>query len=308
MTGSNGANGSSGSNGDGTGALLRPVTVESTDTAVVLDGLVTYEWAARKRPYLHPVATPSGTVLTRNAPDDHPWHHGLWFTIKFVNGENFWEEYDAYGVLRHTEAPMAFDPEPGRAMLAGELTWIRPDRETAVLREIRSIQYRRLADEAYVLYFSTALVPAVDVVLDRTPFTTWGGYGGLAFRGRGDWHDTRILLDDGVERERTLGEPSAWFALDGPVGEEDRPAGIVIVSSGRNRRHPEPWYASTRAATYGEEGWSNFANAAFLWDGPLELAAGEMLRLDYPVIVHDGIWGRDRIEAAIAAVSRDEFL
>ena len=34
----------------------------------------------------------------------------------------------------------------------------------------------------------------VIVVLDRTPFTTWGGYGGLAFRGAGDWTDTRILL------------------------------------------------------------------------------------------------------------------
>src|SRR6185436_20165510 len=60
-----------------------------------------YAFGARKRPYVHPLTTPAGHVLTRNAPDDHPWHHGLWFTIKFVNEENFWEEYDSYGVLRH---------------------------------------------------------------------------------------------------------------------------------------------------------------------------------------------------------------
>ena len=69
------------------------------------DGGWTYHWGARKRPFLHPVTTPGGQVLTRDAPEDHPWHHGLWFTIKFVNEENFWEEYDAYGVLRHQGEP-----------------------------------------------------------------------------------------------------------------------------------------------------------------------------------------------------------
>ncbi len=44
-------------------------------------------------------------VLTRDAPDDHPWHHGLWFTIKFVDEDNFWEEMAPYGVLRHDGPP-----------------------------------------------------------------------------------------------------------------------------------------------------------------------------------------------------------
>jgi hypothetical protein len=61
----------------------------------------TYHWDARRKPYVHPLATPAGRVLTRVEPDDHPWHRGLWFTIKYVNGENFWEEDPPYGVLRH---------------------------------------------------------------------------------------------------------------------------------------------------------------------------------------------------------------
>jgi hypothetical protein len=73
----------------------------------------TYNADHRKRPNLHPVAAPSGAVLTRDAPDDHPWHHGLWFTIKFVNGENFWEEQPPYGVLRHRDEHA--------------IEWIRPD-------------------------------------------------------------------------------------------------------------------------------------------------------------------------------------
>ena len=68
-------------------------------------GLWTYVAEARKRPHIHPVPPPSGAELTRDAPPDHPWHHALWFTIKYVNEENFWEEQPPYGVLRHAGAP-----------------------------------------------------------------------------------------------------------------------------------------------------------------------------------------------------------
>jgi hypothetical protein len=271
--------------------------IERTDTAVTVDGRWTYEWGARKRPYVHPLRTPAGHVLSRNAPDDHPWHHGLWFTIKFVNEENFWEEYDAYGVLRHDAEP-SLDEVDGGVRLSGSLTWTRPDRETTALTEDRSWTYRSLGDDAYALDLETTLVAPTDVVYDRTPFTTWGGYGGLALRGAGDWHDTRLLLDDGVERERALGERSAWCALDGLVGDADAPAGIAVLSAPGSPRHPVPWYASTRAATYGDDGWSNFVNAAFLWDEPLEVGAGEPLSFAYRVVVHDGTWDRDQVAAA----------
>lgn len=283
----------------------RTTTIDIGETWITIDDRLTYEFGARKRPYVHPLATPAGHVLTRNAPEDHPWHHGLWFTIKFVNEENFWEEYDAYGVLRHTDVPTVEVDEPsGRVALRGSLTWIRPDRETVVLREDRTWAYTPLDDTTYALDLDTTLVPEVDVLLDRTPFTTWGGYGGLAFRGRGDWHDTRLLLADGTggasEHERLLGERAPWCALDGPLGAggpDDPVVGVAFLAAPDSPRHPVPWYASTKAATYGDEGWSNFANAAFLWDEPLTVAAGAGLRFRYRVLVHDGRWDAAALQA-----------
>jgi hypothetical protein len=235
----------------------------------------TYNADHRKRPNVHPVTSPSGAVLTRDAPPDHPWHHALWFTIKFVNDENFWEEMDEYGVLRHVDADTVH--------------WIRPDRETVVIVDRRSISEADLGvDDAYAIDWSITLEPQVDVVLDRTPFTTWGGYGGLSVRGRPDWTDTRLLLDDGTTHERVLGVPSAWCDLSGTV--DGTEAGLLLLHGPGNPRHPVPWYGSTRAATYGDEGWSNFLNAAFLWDGPLAVAAGEQLALRFRVVVHDGVW------------------
>ncbi|MDP1804349.1 MAG: PmoA family protein [Acidimicrobiales bacterium] len=238
--------------------------------------------ADHRRPHVHPLRTPAGTVLTRDAPDDHPWHHGLWFTIKYVNGENFWETYDAYGVLRHIDDTT--------------IHWIRPDRETVVLVETRVLAEVDLGvDDAYALDWDVTLVPAVDVVLDRTPFTTWGGYGGLTLRGRGDWTDTRLLLSDGTAHDRVLGVDGHWLDLSGTV--ESAEAGVLLLDHPSNPRHPVPWYASTRADTYGDEGWSNFVNAAFLWHSALEVAAGESLSFRFRVVVHDGTWNTPRCAA-----------
>ncbi len=163
--------------------------------------------------------------------------------------------------------------------------------------------HRPLPGRVHALDLSTTLVAPVDTLYDRTPFTTWGGYGGLSFHGRGDWHDTRLLLADGVGHERVLGERSAWCALDGPLGDDEVPVGLAIFSSPESPRDPVPWYGSTRAATYGDEGWSNFLNAAFLWDDPIRVESGEPLHFSYRVVVHDGLWDRERIEAAYAGVA-----
>jgi hypothetical protein len=247
----------------------------------------TYNRDHRKRPHFHPVATPSGAVLTRDSPDDHPWHHGLWFTIKYVNEENFWEEQPPYGVLRHVDDTT--------------IHWIRPDRETVVIVEDIRIDEVELAEDAYAIDLNIVLTPQVDVLLDRTPFTTWGGYGGLALRGRPDWTDTRLLLADGTvfTDERLLGVPSAWCDLSGRV--DGGEGGILIVPDSVT-----PWYGSTKADNYasprtrgasGDEGWSNFLNAAFLWDGPERVAARQPRAFGFRVVVHDGIWSRERCAA-----------
>ncbi len=278
--------------------------VRGSDAVTVADRW-SYVWGHSRRPLLHPVTTPAGHVLTRDAPEDHPWHHGLWFTIKFVNEENFWEEYDAYGVLRHQGEPEVVDHGDGKVSVTGTLHWVRPDRETVAVTEQRSLTHVPLALDGYAIDLDTTLVAAVDTIYDRTPFTTWGGYGGLTVRGPGDWVDTSITLADGSTHARVLGTPARWFDLTGTVtaGATDadgggEPAGIALLDHPGNRRHPCPIYASTRADTYGDEGWSNFANLAFLWNGPLSVAAGEELRVRHRAIVHDGRWSAERLDDA----------
>ena len=90
-------------------------------------GAWTYDWSDRPRPFVHPVRTPAGHVLTVDAPADHPWHHALWFTIKYVDGDNFWEEFGDFGLLRQTSPPTVAHVGHGGERAASDLEWIRPD-------------------------------------------------------------------------------------------------------------------------------------------------------------------------------------
>ena len=200
------------------------------------------------RPYPRPGAHARRPSVSHDAPDDHPWHHGLWFTIKFVNGDNFWEEYDTYGVLRHRAEPsVGLD-----GAVTGEIEWIAPDRETVVIDERRTWHTTPIDDTTYAVDFSTHLAPLVDVTLDRTPFTTWGGYGGLSLRGPADWHDTRLLTADGLTHDRVLGDPFRWCSAR-PTGGRDRRRRIGHIyhpnptTRHRGTRRPGPTPMATRA-------------------------------------------------------------
>lgn len=238
------------------------------------------------KPHLHPVHARNGRLLTRVSPADHPWQRALWFAIKYVNGENFWEEPEGQ--------PFGEQVDAG----GGRIEW-RTHAGDVVIDEQRLIDRRELdRDDAYALDWTTSLRPRVDVELERTPYTTWGGYGGLTLRGAGDWEDTRILLADGSVHRRPEGVPARWADLS------SADAGITFLDHPANPGSPVPWYGATRSRVYGTDGWSNYLNAAFLFHGGMNLAAGEVLTLRYRMLVHDGVWDVDECQDAWEAWTR----
>ena len=262
--------------------------------SVVVPGALASPWLFvhdDPRPHLHPVTTPAGHVLTSDAPADHPWHHGLWFTIKFVDGDNFWEQAGGEGRLE-TATIDAVESADGPSLHA-TIDWIRPDLSVALRQDLEIAAVDHRDDSWSVVDVAVTLVAERDVVLDRTPYTTWGGYGGLTFRGRPDLVDTRFLLPDGSTVKKRTGDRGPWIDLTGTIPDPGHhttvaTVGLAMLDGASPGDGPVPWYGSTRSPVYGTDGWSNFLNAAFLWDGPLALAAGAPLDLRYRVIAHDG--------------------
>lgn len=232
-------------------------------------GAETRSWSCNwdaVRPCVHPLRTRAGHLLTVDAPADHPWHHGLWCTIKFVDSDNFWEEYGDFGTHRVVTTTDLAPTTEHRGGVHAAIEWVRPDGETVALVERRTITEVAVDDTAYALDWRVELAPTAPTTFDRTPFTTWGGYGGLTLRGAPDWTDSTLLLADRAgTSDRVLGERARWCALVGAVA--GSAVSVALFDHPSNPSHPTPWYASNRADTYGD-GWANFANAAFLWDGP----------------------------------------
>ena len=252
-------------------------------------GGLTYDWSHRRKPHVHPLTTPEGRTLTVTEPADHPWHRGLWFALKYVNGENYWEEAggvgpEGYGVQRHVGPPSQVSTA-STTIIEGDLEWIAPDRTTVAVRESRRLVVIAVPT-GYAIDWTSTIRTATDAVLDRTPSTTWGGYGGLTLRGHPEWTDTKLTFDDGTVTDRVTPKEATWFDLSGTV--DGASAGVTFIDRPTNPRSPTPVYASTRAATYGDDGWSNFLANAPLFHEPLSVSAGTPTEFRHLVVVHDG--------------------
>lgn len=245
------------------------------------------DYASKPKPFFHPVRTPQGQTISIAEPFDHLWHRGLWFTFKFVDGDNFWEERAPFGSQIIRGVPIVTHDDPDSLAISMVLDWIPPDGTDPVLSERRTIVYRPGVDvDQYD--WSTVITANRDIEIDRTPYTTWGGYGGLSFRGSRHWHVDRYLLPGIVTDRLDAGTTAPWCDLSGKIdGGADLTGGVAMLDHPANPRYPTPWYAGSGSGT--------FINAALVFHEPLSLAAGGTLRLRYRFLTHDGIWDAGRL-------------
>lgn len=94
-------------------------------------------WEAPK-PYLHPLRTPAGNVVTDYRPNDHRWHKGLQMTTSHLSGQNLWggntyihgQGYQAMPERVGSMAHLGFDEVEaagGSAAIAERLSWRHHD-------------------------------------------------------------------------------------------------------------------------------------------------------------------------------------
>src|SRR5919109_1811930 len=99
------------------------------------------------KPYLHPVRTLSGGLVTGYRPNDHRWHKGIQMTWTDVSGQNFWGgntyvhgtgyvPLDNVGSIRH-DAFAVIDLTPEDLTLDEELSWLTSTGETWIAERRR---------------------------------------------------------------------------------------------------------------------------------------------------------------------------
>ncbi len=253
------------------------------------------------KPFFHPVALLDGTVLTVDRPSDHRWHHGLWFSWKFINGVNYWEENPATGQsagLTSWSQPQIETRPDFSAHIVLDLVY-RPGEGKPVLTEKRVIEVSP-PDESgvYGLDWTLAFTAVdQDALLDRTPLPgepggqPWGGYAGLSVRLAKGIKDSRLATTEGPAAFVNTTYRGKAMGLDYSGRLAEREGGIAILDSPGNLNSPTPWYAI-------DNGSMDFFSAAVIQYHSQALKAGQTLNLRYRAIIHPGRWEAGQLRRA----------
>lgn len=280
------------------------------ELALVRDGDLVWRFCTgddRPKPCLHPLALPGGRVLTLDQPNDHRWHHGLWFSWKLIDGVNYWENESATGrpAGRTAWQVASIDErDDGACRIVLDLTYA-PENGEVALREHRVLEMGAPADDgAFVVDWDCTFTAARACVLDRTPLPgepggkVFGGYAGLSLRlvnlekraavtaggpgqsGPVDWN-----------RDDRFRARASAMEYDGVLAGQE--VGVAILDHPDNLNSPSPWYAIRSKAM-------TFFTPAVLCYGAHAMQVGERFTLRYRVCVHPGRWDGPRLRSALA--------
>ncbi|MCG5455528.1 PmoA family protein [Micromonospora sp. PSH03] len=251
------------------------------------------------RPYLHPVRTLGGTVVTDALPADHVWHLGASLAVQDVDGSNLWggRTYvrdvgytwrDDHGVITHTG-----EVERSAGRYAHDLQW-RDRAGGVLLTERRWLAASVVAPDAWRLDLESVLVAPDDREIRLGSPATNGrpggaGYGGFFWRAVADG-EPAVFTADAAGEETVNGSAAPWLALTG-AGSAGGAYTLVFAGLGRDDR----WFVRT--------GMYPGVCVAFAFDRPAVVPAGGSRHGRYQVWVADGTLDRDAVAALVATVA-----
>jgi predicted dehydrogenase len=254
------------------------------------------------RPYLHPVTTLGGTVVTDHLPADHPWHLGAGFALQDVNGTNFWggrtytRDAAAY-VSRQDHGRIELLPAssdaPGKPDTR-QLRWLGTHGQP-LLTEQRTASREVLGERVWRLDVSSELTAVVDVSLGSpgSNGAAGSGYGGFFWR-LPSCSGARVFTSDAEGEPAVHGAVAPWLAWTASFGEvagirSGQPATLVFRAPDEAA---DPWFV--RSSGYPAVG------SALAWDRPVALAAGESLRRSLSVWMVDGELSPAAVESLVS--------
>lgn len=257
------------------------------------------------KPYFHPVSAGHGPSLTNFKPEDHPWHYALWFSWKYINHVNYWEENrvsgQAAGATRWSAPTIDARPD-GSARITMRLTYMRPTGEVD-LTEARVLDVSAPAgDGSYTIDWNMRFTAGKDgAVLDRTPMpgepngAINGGYAGLSARLAAAPATMAVMSTEGPvtdfrgDRARPNASAVAGnFSLAGrDIG------GVAILSDAANIAEKAPWYIIDNRRDF------RFICAAILAPAVRTITPNGELALRYRVAIRPTAWTREQLEEAM---------
>ncbi|MFT7841616.1 PmoA family protein [Saccharothrix sp. BKS2] len=246
------------------------------------------------KPFLHPVRTRAGRLVSLFRPHDHVWHKGIAWSLPNVGEDNFWGgptyvrgrsyvQLDNNGTQRHRRV-VDVGASGGTAWFTHDLDWVARSGRT-VLTERRTVGAALLSARAWALTFDTTMTNTSGGDLAFGSPTTKGrenaGYGGLFWRGPRSFTGGGVVAAEGVGRAEDLrGRRAEWMAFTGRHDGDGADSLVLLVDHVDNPDHPPRWFV--RSAEFA------CLNPAPFFSEELVLADGDAVRFRYGAGVADG--------------------
>jgi hypothetical protein len=260
-----------------------------------------YWGEAWDKPFLYPIRTVSGKVLSRGWPidpregdsKDHAWHRGFWYGHGDINGSDFWRELGREKTARLVAKAA---PRVERSGVAVDLAMT-----TVAGAQIGSVRQEfRLFDKSDVRIMDARIT----VYADAGQSLTFGDTddGGFAFRLSEAFREdkgARLRNSDGLTGTKSIwGKPAKWVDYSTEV--QGGRAGVAVLDHPSNLRYPTRWHARG----YGLNAANPFALRSFTEnpaaDSRYTVPAGQTLVLRYRSLIYEGSPDIDRYASEFA--------
>ncbi|MGA2198217.1 MAG: PmoA family protein [Bryobacteraceae bacterium] len=267
------------------------------------------------KPYVWPLSTASGAVVTRHFPmeefpgetKDHPHHRGLFFAHGDINGIDFWQTEPGNGPPQAVPQKNAGTGLWQGSMKLKQVVEARGGAKSgaikAVFEGLDAFGKPIMTDTRVITFYSDPLLRTIDyeVVihpLEKLTFhdTKEGTFGiRLATSMTEEKGGGRMRNAEGKETEKSVwGKRSAWVDYCGPV--DGQTVGVAIFDNPANPRYPTYWHSRG----YGLHAANIFGLHDFTGDksqdGSMTVEPGSELHFRFRVVIHAG----DTASAGIA--------
>ncbi|HTU47250.1 MAG TPA: PmoA family protein [Bryobacteraceae bacterium] len=275
---------------------------------IVIDGrpFTTYYFSsATAKPYLMPLRTASGAVVTRGFPvvndvsagnpkgsSFEPHQRPLFFGHGDFDGLDFWQEpvfdkyytdhgHQAYGHMRLKAIENA-DAAEDSATVRARFTLNSPNNRV-IGEETQSFTFggdaqTRTIDCEFVLYATNGPLDIGD---------TKEGTFGIRLAPELSAPDVHMLNSNGAVGEKAIwGKPADWVSYSGDI--DGKPVSVTVFDSPKSFRHPTTWHARAyglfAANPFGLREFTKDPNK----DGSWTIPEGKSLLFRYRVVIRDG--------------------
>lgn len=256
------------------------------------------EW---DKPFLWPIRTTGGVVVTRQFPmekvpgeaQDHTWQRGLWFAHGDINGVDFWRELgrEKTGIY----APRA-DPRARGNTISVDLDMLTPAKKSlGCMRQ--EYGFSRAGDD--LLIDARAVIMADRGAPLKMGDTEEGWFG---FRMHDAFREDRgaaMRNSEGETGKKIWGKRARWQCYAAAV--DGQKISVLMFDHPKNPKHPTYWharhYALCAANPFGEHDFLKDKTR----DGSMSIPEGGKLEFRYRVVIHPGDADQASIDRLYAA-------